>query len=345
MIFDSTENEAQFIEKVRGIFRAYLPESDAWAKPNFFDINSTVIGGLAWSAVNEARNGVDARVNLQTMVGENLDIYASTPPLDLTRLSATQSSGFVSLCKEGANSIEKGEIIQTEGGIEFSVVQDTALDAQGCGTVEVQSVEFGKANNSPPGQPLEGDDITATSLGIFGAFDAECDDEFRRRIYAERIKFHFFGSACSYEDLLLGVRGVSRVWPVEDGGVPMILFLMEDKYPCGEPRQEDYDAITQMLEDECLTNMFFCPRFGAPETLKITPEIRWESEPDWCAVEEAITKWLRENHTMGDDVSPQQLQCFLDDEFSEFGPKVICCDLYEAECTQIYNCVELMHTC
>ena len=40
-------NEREFIESVREVFRAYVPESDAWAKPNFFDINATVTGGFA----------------------------------------------------------------------------------------------------------------------------------------------------------------------------------------------------------------------------------------------------------------------------------------------------------
>ena len=64
------------------------------AKPNFFDVSSTVVGGIAWSAVNEARNGVDTRMNPQTAVGEYLDIIAATPPLNLTRLTATQGFRF-----------------------------------------------------------------------------------------------------------------------------------------------------------------------------------------------------------------------------------------------------------
>lgn len=334
MEFKDAKKEAEFIESIRSIFRAYVPESDAWAKPNFFDINATVIGGIAWSAVNEARNGVDLRLNPQTAVGEYLDIIAATPPLDLTRRAATQATGFVKV----DYPVTVGYEFKAEDGTIY-----TATEA-GSGVIAVISKGYGKDQNSIENRPLEGSDGTARSLGIWGGYDVECDDQFRRRIYAAKSKFHFFGSACSYEDALLAFPGVTRVWTAEDGGVAKIMFLMEDKYPCGQPRQEDIDEIIDYFKDECLSNMFFCPNFEGACTKTIAPEIEWTltAPEDICEVQAAMTDWLRENYDIGEGVKIYEIQCWLDAYYPEYGGKIPCCDDYEPEPCCVYNCVQLL---
>ena len=345
MQFEDAEKPHEFVESIRNTFRAYVPESDAWAKPNFFDVSSTVVGGIAWSAVNEARNGVDTRMNPQTAVGEYLDIIAATPPLNLTRLTATQSSGFVDVDLPGLTSLPIGYEFETEDEVKYHVDTVTSL-TNGKGIVPVTSNSYGKDNNSRSGQPLTSSDGTATSLGIFGAYDDECDDQLRRRIYAERVKFHFFGSACSFKDVLSGFPGVSRGWSIQDGGVAKILFLMEDVYDCGEPQQGDIQNIINMFNDECLTQMFFCPNFEGAKSLTINPEITWGVAPDdFCQVQQEMTEWLRSNFELGDGVKSCDIQRFLDDNYPELNPSYQCCLDFPPVCDGVYNCVELLNGC
>ncbi len=335
-------NEREFIEAVRHVFKAYVPESDGWAKPNFFDINATVIGGVLWSAVNEIRNGIDVRLNPQTAVGEHLDLLVSQPPLNLKRRSATKSQGFISVDVK-KDHLPKGYIFKNAEDVEFRVLEDTDL-ISGKGIVEVESVISGEKANAIENQPLTSDDGKAISMGIYGGFDTECDEQLRRRYYASKAKYHFFGSQCSMEDAIAGFRGVTRSWVVKDGLTVKMLVLMEDKYPCGVPRKSDFDEMKAYFEDECLVNMFFCPNFESPEVITIAPEIDWRGgyPDDICEVTRNMRIWLRNNYDLGEAPRSTEIQAWLNDNYGEYDPKITgCCD-YEPKCNAVYNCVELL---
>jgi Baseplate J-like protein len=340
--FATASNEAEFIESARAVFKAYVPESDAWAQPNFFSINATVVGGLAWSAFNEARNGIDKRVNPQTAVGEYLDIIAAMPPVNLQRLTPTSSSGFVMVNFPSLTFVPLGYELTTAAGIKYTATALTTLTG-GIGSVPVVSSGTGSNQNSINNQPLVSSDGVATSLGIFGGQDTESDDQFRDRIFGSRVESVFFGSACSYEAAMRGLPGVTRAWAVEDGIAARILFLMEDKYPCGVPLQADIDAITAHFNDACLTNMFFCPLFEGAKSLTISPEITFANCPDdICEVQDALQEWLRDNFGLCDGVEVCDITQFLKDTFPDYGPTIKCCDDYPPVPFAVYNCVELV---
>lgn len=341
MIFNDLTNEAQFIEEIRSIFRAHVPESDGWQKPNFFDVNSVVIGGLVWSAVSEARNGVDARINPQTASGDNLDILAALPPLNLVRLQPTPSSGSIRVNFPALTIIPAGYEFTSAAGIVFKATSTIALTA-GEGIVPVESSTTGSAANSPTNQPMVTTEGTAISLGVFGGNDLECDDQLRQRMFAERIKCNFFASPANYLAVVQAFPDVTRAWLVAGDGQPQIAFLMEDKYPCGEPLQSDIDALEASLDDDCLKSIFFCPTFTAAKSLSISPEISWASVPaDMCAIETVIQNWLRANVSLGEPVNLRELDCYLREALPEFGPTITCCDEFPAVCDGVYNCVEL----
>ena len=255
--FSTATTPEEFIEAARATFRAYVPESDAWAEPNFFSINATVIGGLFWNAWNEARNGLDKRINPQTAVGEYLDIIAGQPPLNMTRLAPTQSTGFVMVDLPGIVNVPAGYLFTAADGTQYESVAFTTLTG-GQGTVEVRSVGTGSAVNSLNNRPLSASDGSAVSLGIFGGNDVECDDSFRRRIFAAQARGAvFFGSPCSFGAAILAFPGVTRAWTFTDGLTTGVSFLMEDKYPCGVPLQSDIDEVTAFFKDECLCGRVF----------------------------------------------------------------------------------------
>ncbi len=338
----SAANEVEFIESVRSIFRAYVPESDAWAQPNFFSINATIIGGLAWSAFNEARNGIDARVNPQSASGEYLDIIAGQPPLFLTRYGPTKAMGSIAVNIPSLTTIPAGYVFQTADGTSYTANSTTPL-ISGVGTVAVTSSGTGALQNSVMNRPMELTNGQAVSLGIYGGNDGETDEGLRARIFSSQQSAHFFGSACTYESALLAYPGVTRAWAIEDGLTAKITFLMEDTYPCGTPQQTDIDTIKDYFKDECRTNMFFCPFFEGAKTSVIGPEINWNVCHDRiCEVEAAMQLWLRANYDIGEGVSGCDIQAFLDNEFPELGGTVgTCCYFPPIPCT-VYNCVELV---
>ncbi len=340
--FISTDSEAGFIQEVRDIFRAYVPESDAWAKPNFFDINATVIGGIAWSAVNEARRGFDLRANLQTAHGQYLDLLASQPPLNLFRLGATSSNGSIIVSGWPSALIPGGTVFESAAGIKYKALADVVNVAGQPTTVAVASVLAGDMVNSQAGQPLQSGDATAVSLGIFGGFGEETDYQFRNRIYAEKTKYCFFGSAESYQRLLLGYRGITRVWALQDGGVATIAFLMEDTYQCGVPLQSDIDAVQEYLSDPCLTPLYFCPNIQPACAKSINPVVNWTIEPDdLCDVQESMTQWMRATYDLGDGVAGCEIQAWLSANYPDNGPSIDACINYDSVPCCVYNCAIL----
>lgn len=338
----SAETPNEFIEAVRSTFRAYVPESDAWAQPNFFSINATVIGGLAWSAYNEARNGLDMRLNPQTAAGEYLDLIAATPPLNLTRYGPTQSTGSVSVNFPSLATVPAGYQFESADGTVYTVTATTPLVA-GIGTVPVISAGTGAAVNALNNQPLEAVDGQAVSLGIYGGRDTESDDAFRARLYASQSRVAFFGSQCSYEREMLAIPGVTRAWAYNDGMVSKIAFLMEGTYPCGEPTAADIETAEEHFADECLTNLYSCLVFESAKTLKIHPAIEWTNCPDdICEIETAMQEWLRANYGLGQGVRSCDIERWLQDNYPDLGPRISCCEDYPATACAVYNCVELV---
>lgn len=347
-VFNDTDSEAEFIEKVRGIFRAYVPESDQWAKPNFFDINATVVGGMAWTALNEARNGIDARVNPRTASGVFLDILAAQPPLSLIRLEATLATGTIRVenLTEG-DTVDAGTSFKTLAGNEYVTTEAVDVPEGGIVDLPVTSVLTGLDQNSPKFQPMvylgTG---KAYSLEIFGGNDVECDAQLRRRIFAARQSTVFFGSSCSLENFISAQAGVTRAWAVEDGGVPKMYFLKEDTNPPnGQPTAADIQEITDLLNEDCNSPMFFCPVICAPETLVLAPELRWcgpVTDELVCEITEAMTVWLRANYDLGESIKSSDIQIFLEDNYPETKPQLLDDCVYNPDCNAIYNSVELV---
>jgi Baseplate J-like protein len=340
--FVDAANEQQFIESTREIFRAYLPESDAWAYPNMFSIYATVIGGLAWSSVNEARRGFDARINPQTATGDNLDLIAAQPPLNLLRNGATLSTGMLSVTGWTLATVPVGYQFQTASGKQYVTTSGAVLTA-GAGLLSVKSVITGAAQNSPMGQQLTAAGGTAKSLGIFGGFDIETDDQLRARIYAARREFNFFGSSCSYIDALKGFPGVTRAWPVEDGLMSYIVIEMADAYPCGSPLPADITAIENYFTTACLTPLCAPPCFKPVKGLTIHPEITYKDcAADICEINAAMQAWLRANYDLGEGVQACDIRAWLQENYGELGPVISCCEDYPPVCNAVYNCVELI---
>lgn len=346
-LFQPDDTEADVINKVRGIYRAYVPESDAWQEPSFYGINATIQGGLAWCAINEARNGIDARLNPSTAVAPYLDMIVALPPCRMTRNAPTKAGGIIMVKDSSLVAIPGGYVFTTAAGVTYTADATVTLDADGAGLVQVTSTGTGTAVNSPVDQPFEFSDGTAQSLGIAGGYDQEDCEALRRRYFAKRQECLPFGSPCWYQSQLEGRPGVTRSWFIKDGGAAKLVFLMENKYPCGVPLQVDIDEINAFFDDECKTGLCFCPVFCPAKSLTISPEICWTNgaPENVCDIADAMSQWLRQNYDLGQGVPSAQIQCFLDAAFPQYGGVIKCCKDYPPVCEAVYNCVELVGPC
>lgn len=344
MTLPEVENEAETIQYVQSKFQSKLKPFgiDAYAQPSIPAAFAVVIGGLWWTALMEARNAIAIRVDSESARGIHLDDYARRPPLNLLRYGPTQAEGEVSVDFPIGTVVLVGTTFTSLTGVEYTATEEVEI-ITGEETIPVISSESGSDQNSPDGQHLTADDGDAVSLGIFGGYDEETDEQFRQRIYAAEQRCIFAGSACSYVDQIKGIQGVTRAWAVRDGFTAKILFLMEDKYPCGEPTQDDIDEISEYFQDECLVTFGGCVIFEGACVKTITLDITWETEPeDLCAVRDAVQDWLRDNYGLDEGVRACEIQGFLSSAYPNERPYIEGCPDYEAECGCVYNCVEVV---
>lgn len=346
-MFSSTDNEAQVVNEVRGIFRAYLPEADAWKMPSFFGVVAIVLGGAVWTVLNEARNNVDARVNPVTATGADLDRIAATPPLNIVRLDATVAEGLLRGQDITASLVQQGQVFTTADGTTYAATETVTVVA-GRAVFAVTSNETGDNVNAIVDQPMTSTDVDGQffSEGVFGGNGIECDDNLRRRIFSEHSRTAFLGSPCSYQEAMAGITGVSRSWTILDGGIPKVLFLTEDLTPDGVPPATMVQAVRSSFQGECMTSIFYCANFEGARSLTLSPEICWETAPeDLDAILDAIKVWLRANYDLGEGVTVAELQAFLGQSFPQYGPKVLCTENFEGECDAVYNMVDFAGAC
>ena len=330
------------VNEARATLRACLPESDAWKQPNPFDAFAVLMGGMYWTAVNEARRGADLRLDPTMMQGSDLDRYAAGPKLGLTRMAATPAQGLVSITDASA-PVPPGTIFTASDGTTYTTANGGVLVGDEV-TLTVAATQAGFTTNSLPGRPLSyTGDGSAVSVGIYGGQDAECDEDLLLRIFAAERTDCYFGSPDSLTEVILGQPGVTRAVTYEDGYCVMIAVLMEQSFaPKGTPPQAALDELAAVFADECLAPAHFCPKIVPMEARTIAPEMTWQKPPeDICFVQQAMQDWMRQTFGFGDPVPGHFIQNWLDTEFGEYGPMLVECKGYPAFCG-VYNCVELV---
>lgn len=255
-MFTSEMCESEIVAAVRGLFRSHIPESNAWAEPNHLSVTAKVFGGLAFSALSEARNGIDQRVMIATASGAYLDAIAARPPYNTTRLPATQATGCVDVCFAGVTTILAGDALTREDGATYTACCDVTLDADGCGEIEVKADVAGPDGNALFGFPFTDSRGTATvcKSGIGGGHDVECDDGLRDRLYSLQPGCQF-GSIASIEACALGVQGIGYAKACEGlGGITVYVGTKDGPVPT----QVQIDEVQAVFDDPCKKLVGIC---------------------------------------------------------------------------------------
>ena len=248
-MFTTEMCESEIVNAVQGLFRSCIPESNAWAEPNHLSVTAKVFGGLAFSALSEARNGIDSRIIIQTASGSNLDAIAARPPYNTTRLPATFATGCVDVCFANVLSLAAGDALTREDGATYTVCCDVTLDADGCGEVEVKADVAGPDGNAAFGYPFNDARGTATvcKSGIGAGHDVECDDDLKDRLFSLQPGCQF-GSIKSIEACALGVQGIQYAKACEGlGGIN--LYVGTKTGPI--PTQVEIEEVQAVFDDPC----------------------------------------------------------------------------------------------
>lgn len=310
-MFSSDISAADAVNAVRGVFRAHIPESNAWAEPNLMSVISQTLGALAVSALREARNGIDARVMPDTAEGVYLDALAARPPFNTFRQSAQKATGCIDVAFPGVVTVLTGEVFARSDGEAFVALCDATLALDGTGEIKVEAVNAGTDGNSVFGYPFTDPRGTAAACadGIGGGSEVESDDDLRNRLYS-LIPDCNFGSLGSIERLALAAPRVRSAIACEDAGTITVYVATSDP---SIPTQIDVDTAQAIFDDPCRAII------GTPVTVsgvtgcEMNVIIRdpCPSGVSSAEIEAYLDQWIDDNDTHGITLTPEQVNNLL----------------------------------
>ena len=275
---DMTEREV-----INHTLRTFQAQFGAVAALPNNNINMTAItvGGLVSQFARAARNDIDARLMVDTAIGENLDRIGA--PFGVFRRPPKKAAGAVKATGDDGTVIS-GSIARCDGfgydilgpavppSDECETILVCELDAcpsegldtcatgpativDGCAWLWVEATADGALGNYPAGTDLEdftdGVTLEVGPGGITGGCDIECDDDFRRRIILADPRRPCANSPCDIRDKVATAPGVTRVWVRECCGILELCFAMDACYDDSQPQADDVITVSAFLEDEC----------------------------------------------------------------------------------------------
>lgn len=129
---------------------------------------------------------------VDTAVGTSL--YNLGKAIGLSLLPAQKASGYVTFTGTPGTAIPTGFLVRTVAGLQYAVLADGRIGAEGSVTLPVQAVETGADYNVEAGRvkqitnPVDGVDSCTNEGVIDGGQDRETDEEFRDR-YAKSVDY------------------------------------------------------------------------------------------------------------------------------------------------------------
>lgn len=129
---------------------------------------------------------------VDTAVGTSL--YNLGKAIGLSLLPAQKASGYVTFTGAPGTAIPTGFLVRTVAGLQYAVLTNGRIGAEGTVTLPVQAVETGADYNVEAGRvnqitnPVDGVDSCTNEGVIDGGQDRETDEEFRDR-YAQSVDY------------------------------------------------------------------------------------------------------------------------------------------------------------
>lgn len=224
----------QLIDQGAAEFESRLPGVLARARRSLVGvINRVVQGGL--SALYQYTEYLNRQVWPDTCDVENLPGHGAR--WGKPQNEAAPATGSVTFTGANGTNIPAGTVVLRSDGTRF-VTDELATVAAGSATATVTADAAGQASNTPIAtalqleSPIAGINSGATAAtALAGGADIEDAEDWRARILARIRKPPQGGSKTDYEDWVLEVPGVTRVWvsPAEVGaGTVTVRFARDD---------------------------------------------------------------------------------------------------------------------
>lgn len=163
------KNPKEAVQYSLDLMAGHIPEFSSWSSRSFARISAIVTGALFWTALKEARDGID-RYTIWGASGEDLDRVASLPPYGIERLEGECDDDFrrramASITRQyfAGSVCHYQQILLTLDGV-------SRAEYQRYGLTDQMVVMFENKYPYPdPGEAKEGD-----LQGLYDYFVGEC---------------------------------------------------------------------------------------------------------------------------------------------------------------------------
>jgi len=217
-----------------------------------FDVIASFVSFLQFANETGIEN-LNASVTPVTAIGSSLDGWGSA--YGVARLGTSRATGLVTIFGTAGSTLPAGTTLTRCDGIEYETTEAITLTGAS-GSVNVQSVTLGEDANFQNGGALDMGSVVAgisgdaTSLGIVGGSDIECDDDYRSRVLSQIRTRCRTGTAEDYEFWVSQYPGVTRICVDDKGNGPgtvKVYFMMDDTYANGVPSPADVAAVDALV--------------------------------------------------------------------------------------------------
>lgn len=203
---------------------------------------------------NKEIQEVASKLDVENLEGEELErfVYQRTGQ---ERKPATKATKVVTITGQEGAKISKGDLVSADT-VNFVSLEDKTIDSTGQMTVLVECEEYGSIGNVPAGAikyfpvSIPGLVDVYNPEAVTNGYDAETDDELRKRYYEKLQRPAKAGNKYHYEQWakeVVGVGGV-RVVPRWNGPLTVKVVIIDSN---GQPAsQELIDNVFNHIESE-----------------------------------------------------------------------------------------------
>lgn len=222
--------------------------------PGAFIWDSTEAAAVEFSLEQKRISVVESKMDIENLKGDELTrfVYQRT---GIQRKPATTATTTVVISGSEGASIEVGDLVGSDN-VYFESLESKTIGESGLMHVLVESQIFGPTSNVPP-NAINQFPITLSGLvdvynpnAVTNGYDAETDEQLKKRYYDKLQRPGKAGNKYHYEEWAREVTGVGgvRVIPRWDGPLTVkVVIIDSNKQPASE---ELVSSVSEHIESE-----------------------------------------------------------------------------------------------
>jgi uncharacterized phage protein gp47/JayE len=249
---------AEWSQKIQNGFKAAIPGSDAWLKPNNLYVSAKVFGAACFEIM----------LRLRWVVDQAFAVTASNAYLDkhgaewgVPRKPARFAEGNIVFSGAAGSIINIGAIVTRTDGVRYELIEAVTIGANLSGLGLVRALEFGALGNTPEGASFT---ISSPPFGISSLAYASADglslgadeedmEDYRARILDRKRNPPAAGAPSDYVRWALQVPGCTRAFVARCGkgpGTVVVYPLFEKARVNGIPHVADLMFVREHILEE-----------------------------------------------------------------------------------------------